>query len=202
MMSQSGEANSTNDICDTVAHSASVLPAAQDARQIRTARALSNALLRLLDNKPLEQVTIREIAAEAGIHYATFFRHYPTKEALLDHVAADQIAQLVAHSLPIFDDADGTAAFAALCDYVDSNRSLWTVLLTGGARSTMREEFLAVSRAVAENHVRANLDMPVDLSVIASVTIIVESLSWWLSPAGTGVANTTMAKYMQQLINF
>ncbi len=42
------------------------------------------ALLELLERQPLEAITIREITDAAGVGYATFYRHYATKAALLD----------------------------------------------------------------------------------------------------------------------
>jgi len=59
-----------------------------DARAIRTRRALREALLGLIETRAFEQITIREIAARAGIGYATFFRHHASTEALLDDLAA------------------------------------------------------------------------------------------------------------------
>ena len=60
-----------------------------DARQVRSRSALAAALLELLEERPFDQLTIREITARAGTGYATFFRHYPDKEALLHDVAAE-----------------------------------------------------------------------------------------------------------------
>ena len=41
----------------------------------------------------LEELTIAQIAMRAGVGYATFFRHYPDKEALLVAVAAIAVYQ-------------------------------------------------------------------------------------------------------------
>src|SRR5579862_7891065 len=68
---------------------------ADDPRTVRTREALRDALLRLLEHESLEQITIREIAANANISYVTFFRHYPTKEALLRDIAKEQVRRLV-----------------------------------------------------------------------------------------------------------
>ena len=73
-----------------------------DARQVRTRKALSGALLALLEEIPFDQVTIREITARAGTGYATFFRHYPDKESLLGDVASQEIASLLSMTLPVF----------------------------------------------------------------------------------------------------
>jgi AcrR family transcriptional regulator len=48
---------------------------------MRTRDALQRALLRLLEVKPLDQITIRDICAVSKVGYTTFFRHHPTKGA-------------------------------------------------------------------------------------------------------------------------
>src|SRR5688572_25004616 len=101
----------------------------------RTRTALRTALLYLLETKPLEQITIRELTAEAGVAYATYFRNYEDKEALLHDLAADEISTLLALSLPLFFANDSLASTRVLCAYVWEQRSLWQALLTGGAAS-------------------------------------------------------------------
>src|SRR5262245_54225775 len=120
---------------------------ARDARLVKTDHALRHALLVLLDRKPLAQITIREIVAEAGVHYATFYRHHETKEALLEHVAADQIDELAKLALSVRDTADPETSYIVLFRYVSEHRNLWTTLLTGGAAGAMREELLRISGA-------------------------------------------------------
>jgi hypothetical protein len=44
----------------------------KDARALRSGQALRDALLVLLLQKPFDQITIRDICATAGVHYATF----------------------------------------------------------------------------------------------------------------------------------
>src|SRR5262245_59203881 len=91
---------------------------ATDARVIRSREALRSALLELLKAKPFEDITIRDIVAEAGIAYTTFFRHHPTKEALLNGVAAQEISRLVAISFPVLESVNSKASCEALCAYV------------------------------------------------------------------------------------
>ena len=47
----------------------------KDARIVRTRKALQEAFPGLIERKPLEEITVRDIAAEAGIHYTTLHRH-------------------------------------------------------------------------------------------------------------------------------
>lgn len=65
-----------------------------DQRQRRTRAALHAALERLVERLPYAQITISHLAEEAGIGRPTFYRHYPTVDALLiDRVAKDHREQ-------------------------------------------------------------------------------------------------------------
>ena len=44
-----------------------------DPRALRSRKALRNALIELLQEQPLEQISVRDIVARAGVGYATFF---------------------------------------------------------------------------------------------------------------------------------
>ena len=153
---------------------------ADDPRTVRTRESLRDALLRLLEQKPLEQITIREIVAGASISYVTFFRHHPTKEALLHDIAEEQVRRLTYLILPAIDARDTRAASTALCVYVDYNRKLWTTLLTGGAAAVMREAFLGHAAEVAASRSDPDNWLPPDLAVRLNVSSTIEVLTWWL----------------------
>src|SRR5690349_9189508 len=82
-----------------------------DARALRSRERIRTAFLGLLQTKLLDQITIREICTKASLNYVTFFRHYLTKESLLEEIATDEVKQLVALTLPVFN-AENTAAAA------------------------------------------------------------------------------------------
>jgi AcrR family transcriptional regulator len=152
-----------------------------DARALRSAAALRAAMLALLEQMPLDQITVRDICAESGVHYATFFRHFPSKEALLEAVAADQIAELVALSMGIRGTGDYVAGTTAMCRYVDEHRELWATLLNGGAGAAMRAEWVRQSQLVAAAETPVNSWMPPDLGTICAATLIAETLAWWVA---------------------
>ena len=54
-----------------------------DPRILRSRRMLMDALARLLIKKEFEDISIQEIADEATLNRATFYLHYPDKNALL-----------------------------------------------------------------------------------------------------------------------
>ena len=163
-----------------MAHYRPHLKTAKDARAVRTRKALRNAMLVLLTRQSLDKITILDICQTAGIGYTTFFRHHPSKESLLDDVAAGEIAHLIGLTVPIAVAQDVHAAGVALFNYVEKHRKLWCALLTGGAQVAMRNEFLRLSREIAATRAHINDWPPADISTILVVSSTVELLSWWL----------------------
>jgi AcrR family transcriptional regulator len=153
---------------------------ASDARTVRTREVFRDALLNLLKHKSLEQISIRDIAAEAGTSYVTFFRHHPTKEALLHDIAADQVRRLTDLMLPALDASDTPTACMALCKFVDDNRKLWSTLLTGGAAAVLREEFLNIASEVSTTRADPNSWLPSELAINLNISSTIEVLTWWL----------------------
>lgn len=148
---------------------------------MRTREALRTALLRLLEQKPLEDITVRDICEFAAVGYTTFFRHHPSKESLLDEVAAEQIQRLVDLSLTAAENSeDSRAASIALFTYVNEHRKLWSTLLNGGAEAAMRAELLRIAREIAATKGRSETWPPSDITTIIGVSSTIELLSWWL----------------------
>ncbi|HTH28215.1 MAG TPA: TetR/AcrR family transcriptional regulator [Sphingobium sp.] len=154
-----------------------------DARRARSRKALRNALLALIEERPFEQITIREITAKADVGYATFFRHFATKEDLLNNLAEGQIRELLSRTVPLLDDIGSRDAVRATCAYVDEHRALWTALLTGGAAGTVREEFVRQARTLELNvePSKRTHELPGDLAVVYGTGGTIDILAWWLS---------------------
>ena len=155
-------------------------PQAQQQRNTRSRAALCEGLLLSLMEKPFEEITVKDITAKAGVGYATFFRHYPDKEALLHHLSADEIKRLLGMTIPIFLTADSLSSNHALCAYVWEHRELWTGLLTGGAAAILKEEYLRQALALIEDAATPKSWLPGDLAVTFSVNSLLEILTWWL----------------------
>ena len=173
----------------------------RDARALKSAQSLRAAFLALIERKALDEITIRDIVTEAGVHTATFYRHYTTKEALLDEIAAEQIKRLVALTLPVLDKVDSQAANLALCTYVEEHRTLWTALLTGGAAAAMREELLRISRNVALERAPDGNWLPAELGARCSVNLIFEALAWWLGEPPGSVPIGTASMILHRLLS-
>jgi AcrR family transcriptional regulator len=170
-----------------------------DVRMLRTRKTLRRALLALLERKQFDQITIRDIAAEAEIGYATFFRHHASKEDLLNEIAAEQIGTLMALALPLLDATDTRVSCLALCNYVGKHRPLWSSLLTGGASATLRAEFVRLAREGAA-YIETSSWVPVELGAVYGVAATIEILAWWLRTAEGEYSAEQVAEFLDRLV--
>jgi AcrR family transcriptional regulator len=146
-----------------------------DARAVRSRLALREAVLGLVENKPFEQISVKEIVEAAGVTYPVFYRRYTNKDELWADVATDEVRRLLEHTLEL-----GTDTGLALCEFVAERRSLWSSLLASGASSVMRAEFARISIEIAARGPRANPWLPPELAAPFVAGGIFEILSWWL----------------------
>jgi AcrR family transcriptional regulator len=156
-----------------------------DARITKTLAALAEAVLALAGEKDFADLTIAEIAQRAGIGYATFFRHYPDKEALLADVADTLMNEIIGLMMPALLAEDTLEASIALCHYVESRRTICRALIAGGAEANIRRELIqrATTRARAIE-LPAPDQLPADLMILHAVTATIGLLGWWLDHGG------------------
>ena len=167
---------------------------------LRTRTALRDALLALLERKPFEQITIRDITSQAGIGYATFFRHYETKGVLLNDLAADQMRELIKLSLPfVHQGSNARPAALVLCRYVDEHHKLWSALLTSGAVAAMREEFIRQAAQAPSKLTKPGFWLPKDLRIVFGVSAMIEILTWWLQ-TGRNLSVEQVAEILDRLV--
>ena len=81
---------------------------------------LMDSLVRLLSKKEFDDISVQEIADEATLNRATFYLHYPDKNALLRAMTAERFRGLIARRGLSFTNCDGALRAIALgvCDYL------------------------------------------------------------------------------------
>jgi AcrR family transcriptional regulator len=94
--------------------------ATTDPRILRSRRMLMDALVKLLIKKAFEDISIQEIADEATLNRATFYLHYPDKNALLQAMTGARFRDLIERRAITFTDCHGALRAIALgvCDYL------------------------------------------------------------------------------------
>jgi AcrR family transcriptional regulator len=152
-----------------------------DRRVRRTRRALAEALLALTLEREYEEVTIREIAARADIGYATFFRHYPDKDALLGDALDVVIDDVVALLIPAMTSTDPTALGTALFRYAGEHAALCRVLLRGRAATLLLARFGTNNPCQpAEWAPPPPPGIPAEIAAHHRITASLALLQWWL----------------------
>lgn len=151
-----------------------------DARIAKSRGALRTALLALVTEMPFEDLSVAAITTRAGVGYATFFRHYATREALLAEIADDLIRQLLDLIAPLMLAQENDAAALALACFVDTHRPLCRALLVGAGDAMRRDITTRSITAAGQSGVAMPDWLPQDLGVIHGVAATLTIIRWWL----------------------
>jgi AcrR family transcriptional regulator len=91
---------------------------------------LMDSLAKLLIKKAFEDISVQEIADEATLNRATFYLHYPDKNALLQAMTESRFRDLIERRSITFIDCHGALRAIALgvCDYLVESTSCPTQL--------------------------------------------------------------------------
>src|SRR3984957_14414478 len=96
-----------------------------DPRILRSRRMLMDSLAKLLMKKEFEDISVQEIADDATLNRATFYLHYPDKNALLQAMTESRFRDLIERRAITFTDCNGALRAIALgvCDYLAETTS-------------------------------------------------------------------------------
>lgn len=153
-----------------------------DARNDKTQADVRAGLVRLLDTRSFESLTVRQIATEGGTSPATFFRHFRDKRDLLDSVIEQFLESVTSGTMSLLSSELSEQAAIALCEHVEGDLLTSRALLTGGASGAVHQEFLRRAVEWAGGHPPARqIDLPGALAILHPLRSIVGIISWWLS---------------------
>lgn len=171
-----------------------------DARIVRTRAALRQAMIELAAELPLEAITVRAIAARAEVGYATFFRHYTDKDALLGDLAEELTREFLRQVRPLLLQRDRRAAARSLCGFVLDHLAIHKALIAGGSGETVRAGMLRHTlEAVAAARPLAPTGPIDDLVLFHLVSAILNLLAWWLRNLDRVDADT-MAEIIERTV--
>ena len=93
---------------------------AVDPRILRSRRMLMDALAKLLTRKEFDDISVQDIADEATLNRATFYLHYPDKNALVQAMTDARFRDLIKRRAITLTDCNGALRAIALgvCDYL------------------------------------------------------------------------------------
>lgn len=102
-------------------------------RVMLTKKMLQEAMLRLLEEKPMDKIHVTELCENAGINRATFYRHYQLPRDVLEemqHCFVERVQTDFAAESVIY---EPERYMDDLCQYLYDNRDLITVFMHNNA---------------------------------------------------------------------
>ncbi len=154
---------------------------------MRTRRRLQEALFELVRERGVDEVSVGDIAARAGVNRSTFYQHYSDKETLLadalDLVAEQSDATLQAIDLTSDEAPQALAAFLA---HVDAHAELYHRVFTepgyGIVLARLREQVRVGVRGIADEASDVvPRDVPVDVVADGITGMVVGVIGSWLA---------------------
>ncbi len=155
-----------------------------DRRTQRTRRALSHALIALLQEKRYEAITVQDICDRANVGRSTFYAHYQDKDDLL----AGNFQQMMESLGSQVEWRDGRFIFpvAPLFQHVREHRHLYKALAWGGGFDVLLRAGQQQWRAQIEKHLATPLAegrlpaVPLDAVTVYLAGALQTMLLWWL----------------------
>src|ERR1035437_9181877 len=155
-----------------------------DPRILRSRHMLMEALAKLLIHKSFDDISIQEIADEATLNRATFYLHYPDKNALLQAMTAARFRDLIARRGLSFTDCDGAlrAIARGVCDYLAETTGCPTQLAKMPLEGSIIPVVEGMFQRGAANHAMAPGADPKLLATTAAWAIFGAARRWYQTP--------------------
>ncbi len=152
-----------------------------DKRTIRTRKKLQQALIDLLMEKDFESISIRDITQRAHVGYATFFRHYTSKDDLI----ADAFQESVSHLgslLQAMGELDAPSEEGRLIfEYVAAHSELYQVFLQGeGTQGLVAQAVREGVKELVMRYARYTPSIPAAILANHVVSSTIALVKWWL----------------------
>lgn len=155
-----------------------------DPRILRSRRMLMDSLVKLLSKKEFADISVQDIADEATLNRATFYLHYPDKNALLRAMTAERFRALIARRGLSFTNCDGALRAIALgvCDHLAETTGCPGQLAKMPLESSIIPVVEDIFREGAVNHpVKPGIDLQL-LATTAAWAIFGAARGWYQTP--------------------
>ena len=167
----------------------------REQRKAKTRHSIQEHALRLFLAKGYESTTVAEIAGAAGVSHMTFFRYFPSKEAVVEDDEYDPILVDLIRNRP--DDEDTlTALQAAIREglaviYPAARDALLIrtrlILRTPALRARMVDNLKATERLLTEavaSRLQTDVTLPIQVLAAASVATLTTAITTWANSDG------------------
>lgn len=116
-----------------------------DARVRYTQRILKESFLTLLEKKPTNKISVKEVCELAELNRSTFYAHYSDCFALMDSIEQELI-DAFERSLKLVDSFDVSALIEAIYVMVEEHEEACRVLIFNGASPSVISRMIRLAR--------------------------------------------------------
>ncbi|MBR0435913.1 MAG: TetR/AcrR family transcriptional regulator [Clostridia bacterium] len=116
---------------------------------------LRTALIELMQEKPFNEITIKEICEQADLNRTTFYLHYTDQFALLADVENEVYQKTLETLKNVKPAADAPGMIETFLNYIKSNASLFRILFVDADSEGFRSRFIQNML----NHLRFNIPL-------------------------------------------
>lgn len=183
-----------------------------DLRILRTRKMLWESLVRLVEERDFNSISVGEIAAGAMVNRTTFYRHYEDKRDLLERGTAEVVRNLAheMHPSPAQpEDGEFTAAkdgLLTILDHVADHAEFYRIMLASTAGTSLRrgveevvDRFLLEKiRMVRRADAKPLVPDVVTVRVVSSV--IVGIISWWITEGQPITRDELVESYLRLMV--
>ena len=162
----------------------------EDRRIQRTRQMLSSALLKLIEERGYDSLTVNDITEQANVGRATFYLHYQDKEQLLVASLEDMFSQLRGLIDPLSEvlrEHNSITATRLIFQHFADHYQLYRVLLTEKGAAMVFPRLLEILTQLAEQDViLKDVDQPqtgIPTSFVAHYVAgaVLGLVTWWLN---------------------
>ena len=174
----------------------------QDLRVAVTKRMIQEALIRLLENKPIDKIKVNELCEESGINRATFYRHYETLQDILREIEADVIRAMPQPRQKPRNLDEARLYLEQVCSYIYDHIGIMQILLTNRTDEEMMQSMTVFYRDYLDIYLETlPLGRPSEDTIQIAITLLAGGCHYLMKKCVMGQIQKTPAELADILCN-
>ncbi len=115
-----------------------------------TKNAIKESFLKLLDQRPLNQITVKNIVEDCGINRNSFYYHFSDIPTLATEIINEQTDQIIAQYGTV---ETLEACLRAMVQFAQENRRAMLHMYRSGSRDRVEEHLMRICRHMVERYI-------------------------------------------------
>lgn len=172
-----------------------------DNRRVKmTKKMMKEALIDLLDKKPLEKISVTEICKSADVNRSTFYAYYEDISSLMMEIENEVLEHVTiyAENFNEYSDKRMLEVFEEFFEYVRENSKLFRVLIIQHDNRSFNRRMLDTIMEKYKMCLECNGDLPARYTYIYSISGVIGIMGEWID-SGFTIPSRKLAKMVWQM---